>query len=68
VSILNALEILKSKDSEKVLVDCQIRTNTTDVSIFKEFDTADTALQYVRVCLLDDIKQQQNLNQVNGFG
>lgn len=64
-SILNALEILKSKKSDKTLVDCQIRINTTDVSIFKEFDTTDTALQYVRVCLLDDIKQQQNLNHAS---
>lgn len=65
VLILNALEVLKSKYSDRVLVNCQIRINTTDVSIFKEFDTADTALQYVRVCLLNDIKQQQNLNQTS---
>jgi hypothetical protein len=32
--------------------------SVTDISIFKEFDTFDEALLYVRETLLDDIKQQ----------
>jgi hypothetical protein len=56
--VLNALGILKSKDSGEALVDCQMRISVTDISIFKEFDTSDEALLYVRETLLDDIKQQ----------
>jgi hypothetical protein len=50
------LGILKSKDSGEALVDCQMRISVTDISIFKEFDTFDEALLYVRETLLDDFR------------
>ena len=60
--ILSALEILESKTSKRTLVDCQLRINTTDASIFKEFDTKADAIQYVRLFMSKDLQNQQRPN------